>query len=80
MPDPLYVVARRALLDALEALGDRRAALILVGALLYTVSVFANMSGMAFAVVLHAFIKKTQQTPDRELTLARTRLKRLQDG
>ena len=56
MPDPLYVVARRALLDALEALGDRRAALILVGALLYTVSVFANMSGMAFAVVLHAFI------------------------
>lgn len=32
MPDPLYVVARRALLDALEALGDHRAALILVGA------------------------------------------------
>jgi len=31
-------------------------------------------------VVLHTFIKKTQHTPDRELTLARTRLKRLQDG
>lgn len=31
-------------------------------------------------VVLHAFIKKTQQTPDRELNLARKRLKELQDG
>ena len=31
-------------------------------------------------VVLHAFIKKTQQTPDRELKLARKRHKELQDG
>jgi len=31
-------------------------------------------------VVLHAFIKKTQQTPDRELKLARRRLKELQNG
>ena len=31
-------------------------------------------------VVLHAFIKKSQQTPDRELSLARKRLKELQDG
>jgi phage-related protein len=31
-------------------------------------------------VVLHTFIKKTQQTPDRELKLARKRLKELQDG
>lgn len=31
-------------------------------------------------VVLHAFIKKTQQTPDRELKLARKRQKELQDG
>ena len=31
-------------------------------------------------VVLHAFIKKTQETPDRELKLARKRLKELQDG
>ena len=30
--------------------------------------------------VLHAFIKKTQQTPDRELKLARKRLKEVQDG
>ena len=30
-------------------------------------------------VVLHAFIKKSQQTPDRELKLARKRLKELQD-
>ena len=30
--------------------------------------------------VLHAFIKKTQQTPDRELKLARRRLKELTDG
>jgi phage-related protein len=28
--------------------------------------------------VLHAFIKKTQHTPDRELRLARKRLKELQ--
>ena len=31
-------------------------------------------------IVLHAFIKKTQQTPDRELKLARKRLKEMQDG
>ena len=31
-------------------------------------------------VVLHAFIKKTQQTPDRELAVARRRLKELKDG
>ena len=31
-------------------------------------------------VVLHAFIKKSQQTPDRELKLARKRLKELQNG
>jgi phage-related protein len=30
--------------------------------------------------VLHAFIKKTHQTPDRELKLARKRLKELQNG
>lgn len=31
-------------------------------------------------VVLHAFIKKTQQTPDSDLKLARKRKKELQDG
>ena len=31
-------------------------------------------------IVLHAFIKKTQQTPDRDLKLARRRLQELQDG
>ena len=31
-------------------------------------------------VVLHAFIKKTPQTPDRELKLARKRLKEILDG
>jgi phage-related protein len=31
-------------------------------------------------VVLHAFIKKTQQTPDRELKLARKRQKEIQNG
>ena len=31
-------------------------------------------------IVLHAFIKKTQQTPDRELKLARKRLKESQNG
>ena len=31
-------------------------------------------------VVLHSFIKKTQQTPDRELKLARKRLKEVQNG
>jgi phage-related protein len=30
-------------------------------------------------VVLHAFIKKTQQTPERELKLARKRLKEIED-
>jgi phage-related protein len=31
-------------------------------------------------VVVHAFIKKTQQTPDRDLKLARKRVKELLDG
>lgn len=31
-------------------------------------------------VVLHAFVKKSQQTPDRELKVAQKRLKELQDG
>jgi phage-related protein len=31
-------------------------------------------------VVLHAFIKKTQQTPDKELAIARKRLKELTHG
>jgi phage-related protein len=31
-------------------------------------------------LVLHAFIKKPRQAPDRELRLARKRLKELQDG
>lgn len=31
-------------------------------------------------VVVHAFIKKSQQTPDRELKLARKRVKELSDG
>jgi len=31
-------------------------------------------------VVLHAFIKKTQQTPDKELKLARKRMKELEHG
>ncbi|WP_246118784.1 type II toxin-antitoxin system RelE/ParE family toxin [Azomonas agilis] len=31
-------------------------------------------------VVLHAFIKKTQQTPDKELKLARKRLKEVQNA
>ncbi len=31
-------------------------------------------------IVLHAFIKKTQQTPDNELKLARKRLKDVQHG
>jgi phage-related protein len=31
-------------------------------------------------VVLHAFIKKTQETPDQELKLARKRMKEVLDG
>lgn len=31
-------------------------------------------------VVLHAFIKKTAQTPERDLKLARKRLKEIRDG
>ncbi len=31
-------------------------------------------------VVLHAFIKKSQQTPERDLSLARKRLKELKNG
>ena len=32
------------------------------------------------AVVLHAFVKKSQQTPDRELKLARKRMKEISRG
>ena len=31
-------------------------------------------------VIVHAFVKKTEQTPDRELALARKRVKELQGG
>jgi phage-related protein len=31
-------------------------------------------------VVLHAFMKKTQQTPERELKLARKRMREVRDG
>jgi phage-related protein len=31
-------------------------------------------------VVVHAFIKKTQQTPDRDLKLARKRMKEISHG
>ena len=31
-------------------------------------------------VILHAFIKKTQETPERELKIARKRLKEVQNG
>ena len=31
-------------------------------------------------VVLHAFIKKSQRTPDREINIARKRLKEVQNG
>jgi phage-related protein len=31
-------------------------------------------------VILHAFIKKTQETPDRELKLARKRMKEATNG
>jgi phage-related protein len=31
-------------------------------------------------VVLHAFIKKSQQTPDRAITLARRRMKEIKNG
>jgi phage-related protein len=41
---------------------------------------YCFMIGRRVVVVLHAFVKKSQQTPDRELKLARKRLKELQDG
>jgi phage-related protein len=31
-------------------------------------------------VMLHAFVKKTQETPERELRLARKRMKEVRDG
>ena len=31
-------------------------------------------------VILHAFIKKSQQTPDQEIKIARKRMKEIQDG
>ena len=40
-------------------------------------SLYCFMSGKQ-VVILHAFIKKTQQTPDQELKLARKRMKEVQ--
>jgi phage-related protein len=42
-------------------------------------AVYCFVSGKRI-VVLHAFIKKSQQTPDRELRLARKRRRELQNG
>jgi phage-related protein len=52
------------------------------------VAVRASGIGRAFycflvgkrVVVVHAFVKKTQQTPDKELKLARKRMKELNHG
>jgi phage-related protein len=41
---------------------------------------FYGFSSVKRIVVLHAFIKKTQQTPERELTLARRRLRDIKNG
>ena len=41
---------------------------------------YCFLLGKRVVVVLHAFIKKTQQTPDKELNLARKRLKELLHG
>lgn len=41
---------------------------------------FYGFSSARQIVVLHAFIKKTQQTPERELKLARRRLKDVKNG
>lgn len=41
---------------------------------------YCFLLGRRVVVVLHAFVKKTQQTPDRELRLARKRQKELQHG
>jgi len=48
----------------------------------------APKSGRAFycfvvgqrVVILHAFVKKTQETPERELRIARRRMKEVQNG
>ena len=42
-------------------------------------ALYCFMAGKRITV-LHAFIKKTRQTPDRDLKLARKRLKELQDA
>ena len=42
-------------------------------------AVYCYMVGKQ-VIVLHAFIKKSQQTPDNELKLARKRLKEVQHG
>ena len=40
---------------------------------------FCSLAGQRI-VILHGFIKKTQQTPQKELTLARKRLKEVLNG
>ena len=47
-PDDLYFIARRALLDALEALGAHRSALILVGA--QAIYLYTGLGDLAVAV------------------------------
>ena len=62
MPDPIYVAARRALLDLLEGLGPQRAAVILVGAQ----AVYLHTGEADFAVAPF--------TKDADLVLDRNRL------
>ncbi len=69
---PIFACRTRALGDGLFELRSRGRAGI--GRTFYCFMVGKQVT------VLHAFIKKTQQTPDRELKLARKRLKELQDG
>jgi len=37
-------------------------------------------SGSAGGLILHAFVKKSRETPDRELKIARKRMKEIGNG
>src|SRR5437879_6000802 len=75
-PDPLYVAARRALLDALDALGVQRNSVVLVGAqAIYVITGEGDLAVSPFTVDADLVLAVSPFTTDADLALDPRRLR-----
>lgn len=72
-PDALYVAARRALLDALEALGEHRRSVVLVGAqAVYLITGEGDLAVAPFTTDADLALDPSRLQPDPRLEAALT--------